>query len=53
MFLFLGHSGLSSATGADSWGVPWLGVALDSDVAHGGGRSRGAGGSCGAGWVII
>jgi hypothetical protein len=35
MFLFAGHSGLSVATGVDSWGAAWLGAALDSGAAHG------------------
>jgi hypothetical protein len=47
MFLLVLHSGLSTATGADSWSAAQPGAALDSDAAHGlrGGGSRGARGS--------
>jgi hypothetical protein len=51
MFLLTGHSGLSTVTGADSWGAAWSGAALDFGTAHGWreGGSRGAGGSRGGG----
>jgi hypothetical protein len=51
MFLLVGHNGLSTATGADSWGAARPGASLDSGVAHGrrGGGSRGGGGSHGEG----
>jgi hypothetical protein len=61
MFLLVGHSGMSTATGAASWGVVWRGGgsreggsrgAGDSDRgggSHRGGGSRGASGSRGVG----